>query len=236
MISRSRIRSSPPKSRCRSPSFGLCARPICHPPPTVRLAEGKSVCSTVGDGLSVGQRPLVRDSVPSTVRLPRWTPRPQPVQHRQPVSKCWLDAHGGLSCPCLLRRILTGLATGLKQLLEQRAVMDERLTLRLGADVGPLLRQVQGMSGPIVLNNVRVIDRDVGRPPLEIVDRVTAVAHDLGHETIGVADRFRRVVDECSLYRPPLFAYFARASGDSATISSFCRLRWRARSSFSPAR
>jgi hypothetical protein len=56
--------------------------------------------------------------------------------------------------------VLIGLKIGLEQLVEERAVMDECLTLRLRADVALLLRQVEGVRGSIVLNHVRMIDRD----------------------------------------------------------------------------
>ena len=106
--------------------------------------------------------------------------------------------------------------------------MDEGLTLRLGADVALLLRQVEGVSGSIVLNHVRVIDRDVGRLLVEIVDRVSAFAHYLGHETICVAHRPRRIVDKRSLHRPPAFgvfcARFRRQCNDVELLSlSFAR-------------
>ena len=57
--------------------------------------------------------------------------------------------------------------------------MNERLTLRLCADIALFLRQMYDVSGSIVLNDVRVIDRDVGRTLVEIVDRIATFAHYL---------------------------------------------------------
>ena len=50
-----------------------------------------------------------------------------------------------------------------------------------------LLRQVDGVSGSVVLDHRRVIHRDVGRLLVEIVDRVPPFAHGLGHEPVRVA-------------------------------------------------
>ena len=95
-----------------------------------------------------------------------------------------------------------------EQLLEECAVVDEGLTLRLRADVGLLLRQVKGVSCSIVLHRVGVIDRDVGRTLIEIVDRITTFAHHLSHESIRLTHRTRRIVDENALYDVPLLGIF----------------------------
>src|SRR5215211_6590705 len=73
-------------------------------------------------------------------------------------SRCSRFADHGLSCACLLCRVLIGL----EQLLEERAVMDERLTLILRADIALPLRQIDAVCGPVALDDRRVIDRDVG--------------------------------------------------------------------------
>jgi hypothetical protein len=52
--------------------------------------------------------------------------------------------------------------------------------------MSPFLSQVDDVSGSIVLDHVRVVDRDVGRSLVEIVHRITAFAHYLGHETICI--------------------------------------------------
>ncbi len=59
------------------------------------------------------------------------------------------------------------------------------------------------MRGPVVLDHLRMVDRDVSRTLLEIVYRITAFAHHLGHQTVRLTDRFRRVVDEPRLCHPP---------------------------------
>ena len=57
--------------------------------------------------------------------------------------------------------------------------------------------------GAVVLNDLGVVDRDVGRALLEVGHRVPALIHDLGHEPVGVADRRGRVIDEPCLDGPP---------------------------------
>lgn len=81
--------------------------------------------------------------------------------------------------------------------------MDECLTLLLGAGIAVLLRKMDAVSGSVVLDNRRVVDRDVGRLLVEIVDRITALAHHLGNQPVRVAQCARRIVDECCLHRLP---------------------------------
>jgi hypothetical protein len=64
---------------------------------------------------------------------------------------------------------------------------------------------VDDVSGSIVLDHIRVVDRDVGRSLVEIVHRITAFAHYLGHQTIRIPYRPRRIVDERGLHRAPVF-------------------------------
>ena len=40
------------------------------------------------------------------------------------------------------------------------------------------------VGGAVVLHDAGVIDRDVGGPLVEVLDRVTAFAHYLGHQLV----------------------------------------------------
>ena len=77
---------------------------------------------------------------------------------------------------------------GFEQLLEERPVVHERLSLLLGVDITVLLGHMDAVRGAVVLDNLRVIYRDVGRPLIEVVDGITPFAHHLGHQTICDAD------------------------------------------------
>ena len=56
------------------------------------------------------------------------------------------------------------------------------------------------MRGAIVLDDDRMVDRQVGRPLLEVViDRITAIMHHLAHQRVCVADGVSRLVDEGTL-------------------------------------
>ena len=88
----------------------------------------------------------------------------------------------------LLWRVLLGYVVRAEQLLEERAVVHERLALRLRAYVGLLLRQVEGVRGSVVLHHVGVIDRDVGGLLFEIVNGITTFAHHLGDESVCVTN------------------------------------------------
>ncbi len=58
----------------------------------------------------------------------------------------------------------------------------------------------------IVLNHIRVVDGDVVHAVLEVVNRVSAVAHDLDHQVVGALDGLRGLVDEPVLDVRPLLA------------------------------
>ncbi len=64
--------------------------------------------------------------------------------------------------------------------------MDERLPLPFGADVAALLGQVNTVREPVIVHDVGVVDRDVGRPPLEIVHGITTFAHDQRDQPVRV--------------------------------------------------
>ena len=66
-----------------------------------------------------------------------------------------------------------------------------------------LARQMDTVRRPVVVHDLRVVDRDVGGPTVEIVDGITPFAHHLGHQTVGDADRGRGVVDEPGLHLAP---------------------------------
>jgi hypothetical protein len=82
--------------------------------------------------------------------------------------------------------------------------MNECLTLRLGADLAVLLREMMdAVSGSVVLDDSRVVDGDVGCLLVEIIDRVAALAHHLSHEPVRVAHCARRMVAECCAWLEP---------------------------------
>src|SRR3954463_820218 len=94
----------------------------------------------------------------------------------------------------------------LEKLVEQRAVVNERLPLLLGAGIPGFIREMNGVSGSIVLNNRRMIDRDVGCTLIEIINRVAALMHHLHEKSVRVVQCTRGVVDECSLNVAPALA------------------------------
>ena len=51
----------------------------------------------------------------------------------------------------------------------------------------------------VVVDKPRMVDRDVGRPLLEVADRVAAHLHDHADELVSLPDGALRVVDELSL-------------------------------------
>jgi hypothetical protein len=91
----------------------------------------------------------------------------------------------------------------IQQLGEQRPVVHERLSEVVGARQPLLIGLVDRVGGPVVLGHLGVVDRDVGSSLLEVVDRVAPVAHDLGHQAVGLAGGCGRVVHEPALGGPP---------------------------------
>src|SRR4051812_46176057 len=111
------------------------------------------------------------------------------------------------SCACLLCRIVVSwpvvVSVIMEKLVEERPIMYESLPLVLGAVVPVLLRAVDRVGGPVVLDNFRMIDRDVGRPLVEVVDRIAAFTHDVGQKPVRVVQRGRGTVDESGLHLSP---------------------------------
>src|SRR5687767_12968849 len=48
-----------------------------------------------------------------------------------------------------------------------------------------------------------MVDGDVGRPLIEVVDRIATFTHDVGQKPVRVVQRCRRTVDESGLHLPP---------------------------------
>src|SRR5271163_2934078 len=59
------------------------------------------------------------------------------------------------------------------------------------------------MRSAVVLDNLRMVYRDIGRSLIEIVNGITPFAHHLGYQTIGDADGSCRIVDEPGLHLAP---------------------------------
>ncbi len=82
--------------------------------------------------------------------------------------------------------------------------MDHRLPQLLGAGLALLGADRDCVSGPIVLDHAGVLDRDVGRPLLEIlIDRIAPVVHHLLDEPVGLTDGSSRLIDKRALSRRP---------------------------------
>src|SRR5580693_4752489 len=62
---------------------------------------------------------------------------------------------------------------------------------------------MNAMCAAVVLDDLRVVDRDVSRPLIEIVDGIAPLTHHLGHQTIGYSDSGCGVIDEPGLHLVP---------------------------------
>ena len=90
-----------------------------------------------------------------------------------------------------------------QEFVEKRTIVDDRLTHLFGARLPPLPFQCQGSSGAVILNDHRMVDRQVICTSIEVLDRVATRRHHLGHELIGFADGGIRTVHEAGLHTPP---------------------------------
>ena len=106
---------------------------------------------------------------------------------------------------------------------EQRSVMNERLALLLGVDAAVQLRQMDAVRRAVVLDDLRVVHRDVGCPLLEVVDWVSPLAHHLGDEPIGISHCSRWIVDERRLYLLPAVGEMRTAPTVSTRRCRACR-------------
>ena len=91
-----------------------------------------------------------------------------------------------------------------QKFIDQGAVVDDCLTHFFGAGFALLPSQRQGSSRPVVLDDDRVIDGQVIRAPVEILQRISTRRHHLGDKLIGFCDGTDRVVHEARLNATPL--------------------------------
>lgn len=94
----------------------------------------------------------------------------------------------------------------LEQFVDERAIVDDRLAQVLGVGLAAVVAPRNRVRGPVVLDHRRMVDRNVGRPVLEVADRLAAAQHQFAHQLIGFRQRAFRVVDEAHLQAAPRLA------------------------------
>jgi hypothetical protein len=75
----------------------------------------------------------------------------------------------------------------------------EGLAQILGARSSLAVRQRDVPRGAVMADHMRVVDGDVRRALLEVDHRIAARLHGLFHQTVGLADRQRGIIDEARL-------------------------------------
>src|SRR5918997_2286288 len=88
-------------------------------------------------------------------------------------------------------------------MLEERPIVDHRLSQVLRRGCSPLVRYRDVVRRAVVVDNMRMIDGDVGRALFEVVDRVTAIPHYEDDQSVGLLHRLLRLIDETGLSLPP---------------------------------
>ena len=90
-----------------------------------------------------------------------------------------------------------------QQFINKRAIIDHGLPHFFRAGFSPLPSQCERASGPVILNDHRVVYGQVGRTPLEVFKRVATCTHHLRDELIGFSHGAGGVVHEARLDATP---------------------------------
>ena len=90
-----------------------------------------------------------------------------------------------------------------QQFVKERPVVDHCLTHFFRARFTSLPSQRECASRAVILNDHRMIDRQVVRTPIEIFEGVATRSHDLRDELIGFGHGAGRVIDKARLNATP---------------------------------
>jgi hypothetical protein len=90
-----------------------------------------------------------------------------------------------------------------QEFVNQRTIVDHRLAHFLRTSFTTLPPQRQRASGPVILNDHRMVNRQIGRTAIKVFKGVAARSHHLGDELIGFAHRAGWVVHKARLNATP---------------------------------
>jgi hypothetical protein len=90
-----------------------------------------------------------------------------------------------------------------QEFVKERPVVDHCLTHFFRARFTPLPSQRECASGAVIVNNHRMINRQVVRTPIEIFERVATRSHHLRDELIGFAHGAGRIINKARLNTTP---------------------------------
>jgi hypothetical protein len=90
-----------------------------------------------------------------------------------------------------------------QKFVKQRAIVDHCLTHLFCAGFTPLPSQRECASGPVVLDDHRMVNGQVVRTPIKVFKGVATRSHHLGDELIGVAHGALGVVHKARLNTAP---------------------------------
>jgi hypothetical protein len=90
-----------------------------------------------------------------------------------------------------------------QEFVKKLAIVDHCLTHFFSAGFPPLPSQRERASGAVILNDHRMVNRQVVHTPIEVFERVATRSHHLGDELIGFAHGAFRVVHKARLNATP---------------------------------
>jgi len=90
-----------------------------------------------------------------------------------------------------------------QEFVKKLAIVDHCLTHFFSAGFSPLPSQRERASGAVILNDHRMVNRQVVHTPIEVFEGVATRSHHLGDELIGFAHGAFRVVHKARLNATP---------------------------------
>ena len=90
-----------------------------------------------------------------------------------------------------------------QKFIKECAIVDNRLPHFFGAGFATLASRRERARGSVILNNHWMIDRQIGRAEVKILQRVATRGHHLGNQLVGLADGSTGIVDEPRLDATP---------------------------------
>jgi hypothetical protein len=101
----------------------------------------------------------------------------------------------------------------LKHFIEKDAVMHNCFSELLGIGFAAFIARRDRLRCPVILNDGRVVDRDIGRTAFEIGHGVAALKHQLANQFVCLDDNPRGAIDEAALQGVPGVAEPSGVSG-----------------------
>src|SRR5215472_6834461 len=110
----------------------------------------------------------------------------------------------------------------MEQVVEERAVVEDCSAQFLGGCFAAAVAEGDLARGAVVVDDVWMVDGDVGGALIEVCDGIATSEHELFDEAVGLGDGLMRLVDEARLQDAPLSdEVLALLGGEFANMKFF---------------